>query len=336
MRIKPDLADDIIAAQLEIHYKIAPRSLEFLPIGNDARAWAYRVASERGDYFLKLRQGPLNLASLAVPRYLQSNGIPNAVAPILNNSGQLFSPCAGFALILFPFIEGESAWEMPLTADQWRCWGEIMRAIHKAEISAQLAALAPREVFAVKWLDELEQVEAALATGDYHGEYAEALAALWRQHAHEVETARRRYLSLGAQLAARSPQFLLCHADIHTANIIIDGAGMIHIVDWDETIIAPKERDLMFFIGDGRPSQTAESFLEGYGPCEIDRLGLAYYKYDWVIQELADYGGRLLLSPDLDPTELAFALDEFKDLFAPGDVVERAHRAYADLGAYST
>ena len=73
---------------------------------------------------------------------------------------------------------------------------------------------------------------------------------------------------------------MICHADIHRANIIIDKRDDIRIVDWDETVLAPKERDLMFFLGDGHGRQVESAFLEGYGECTVDRIGLAYYRYD--------------------------------------------------------
>lgn len=40
--------------------------------------------------------------------------------------------------------------------------------------------------------------------------------------------------------------FVLCHADFHDANLLIDPTGRLFIVDWDEIILAPKERDLVF------------------------------------------------------------------------------------------
>ena len=45
---KPDLADASIIEQLEAHYAIGIRGLEFLPVGNDQHAWAYRVEAECG------------------------------------------------------------------------------------------------------------------------------------------------------------------------------------------------------------------------------------------------------------------------------------------------
>ncbi len=327
---EPKLAKERIIAQLSARYDLNVRSLEFLPVGNDARAWSYRVEAAAGLFFLKLRLGPVNRAALIVPRWLLNCGIASAVAPMPANRGLLYTRLDGYTLALYPYIHGESRWDMPLSAAQWRNWGAIMREIHDVSIPPEVARQVPPEVFAVKWLGKIERVEALLARGDYQGEAGSAVAAIWRQNADLIELCRSRYRWLGAQLESRSPKFRLCHADIHPANIVIDARGDIHIVDWDETLLAPKERDLMFFIDDGRSDDTTDAFFDGYGDRSVDALALAYYKYDWVMQEFDDYGERVCLAADLSDGELALAQREFARLFEADDVIDRAQRAYAN------
>lgn len=328
---RPKLADEAIIAQLQVNYDLVSPALHFLPIGNDARAWAFQVETAAGDYFLKLRLGALNLASLTVPRHLRNCGIKHVVAPIPTRAGRLFARYDEYALMLYPYIHGLSEWNMSLTPTQWREWGMVMRAIHAASVPPTLAVDIPSDVFALKWLDKIDRVEDALARRAYAGGVAATVAGIWRAKADVIDLCRSRYQSLGARLTRRSPQFVLCHADIHSANIIIDDGGALHIVDWDETLLAPKERDLMFFLDDGRARDTTDAFFAGYGDPSVDLLGLAYYKYDWVIQEFGDYGERVFLADNLSGDELALARREFARLFAPDDVIDRAHRAYANL-----
>ena len=328
---KPQIADAAIIEKLEAGYAIVASGLEFLPVGNDARAWSFRVETSAGDYFLKMRKGAPSRASLLVPHYLKRRGIRHVVAPIATVAGDLAVSLGEYALIMYPFVEGRSDWAMALSRAQWRAWGAIMRRIHDTSCDEDLLKDVPAERFAEKWLSRIEDVEAILAQGGYIGEVAAAVAAVWCQNSHEIEMARERYLALGAELAAKSPPYALCHADIHRANIIIAEDGSIHIVDWDETVLAPKERDLMFFLGDGHAREDEAAFLQGYGACRVDATALAYFRYDWVLQELADYGERVFLASDVSERDLAFARDEFARLFAAGDVVERAQQAYARL-----
>lgn len=127
-------------------------------------------------------------------------------------------------------------------------------------------------------------------------------------------------------LRLTSPKMVLCHADIHTANVLIDAEGQLFIVDWDETILAPKERDLMFVVGGGVVGATAEErFFRGYGTTAIDPVTLAYYRYEWVVQEIGDFGARVFLTPELGEETQRDAVRGFRDLFRPGDVVQAAY-----------
>ncbi len=326
---KPNLPDESIIARLNAHYDLSIHALEFLPVGNDQYAYAYRARGVSGDYFLKLRRGQTRLAALIAPHELNRLGIAQPVAPMTTSSGDLMASGDDFDLILYPYIIGESAWGMRLSPSQARKWGEIMRRIHSAPLTDSISQQVPREIFGSKWLATLDRVEAILASGDYSGGIAVQLAQTWRERAAEITGCRRRFVEIGAELAADPPPFLLCHADIHTANIIIAADERIRIVDWDEAVIAPKERDLMFFLLDGHESAFEEAFFQGYGGKDINWLALAYYKYDWVIQEFADYGMRVFLAADLGERDLIASLREFQRLFEPGDVIERAHQAFA-------
>ncbi|MBC8076099.1 MAG: aminoglycoside phosphotransferase family protein, partial [Chloroflexales bacterium] len=78
MREKPPIADEQLIASVSDNYGIIASSIQFLPLGADSFAWVYRVeGSDGAAYFLKLRQGALNQASLLVPRFLRASGVAN-------------------------------------------------------------------------------------------------------------------------------------------------------------------------------------------------------------------------------------------------------------------
>jgi len=103
---KPALADNAILACLQAGFGVRADSLEFLPIGNDATAWAYRVRVTGVNYFLKVKSGKLKEAALTIPRYLRDQGLCQVVAPLPTPSGLLYHPLESFSLILYPFIAG--------------------------------------------------------------------------------------------------------------------------------------------------------------------------------------------------------------------------------------
>jgi spectinomycin phosphotransferase len=98
------------------------------------------------------------------------------------------------------------------------------------------------------------------------------------------------------------------------------------IVDWDEAVLAPKERDLMFVIGGGlrrdlvAPADT-DRFLAGYGDATADPRLLAYYRAAWAVQDVVAYGREVLMAPGLGERSRWAAVDGFRSLFAPGNIV---------------
>src|SRR5215211_6943980 len=80
---KPSIKYEKIITALNENYSIRVSGVEFLPIGNDSSAFAYRVEAKNGNsYFLKVRRKITNLAGLFVPRFLKDNGIKQVIAPL--------------------------------------------------------------------------------------------------------------------------------------------------------------------------------------------------------------------------------------------------------------
>ena len=71
----PNLPDAKISDCLCASYGLADASLDFLPIGYDASAWAYRVTTSDGErYFLKARRGAHGLGGVTASRRACDNG----------------------------------------------------------------------------------------------------------------------------------------------------------------------------------------------------------------------------------------------------------------------
>src|SRR3989338_7239154 len=127
---------------------------------------------------------------------------------------------------------------------------------------------------------------------------------------------------LGGKLQNQSPQFVLCHSDIHAGNVLIDGNNAIYILDLDEPIMAPKERDLMF-IGGGvgnvwnKPHEE-KLFYQGYGQTKIDQTLLAYYRYERIVEDIAIYTHELVLKNNPEMYK------QFMSLFEPNGVIDIA------------
>jgi spectinomycin phosphotransferase len=325
----PGLAAATIIEALRDSYGIRVASLRFLPVGNDAASWAYRVQAAQGPrYFLKVRAGAGPMPGAAVPGHLHRLGVPHVLAPLATGAGAPYVPVGRFALALFPLLRAGPGAEVGLSPAQWRQLGDTLRQIHAVPPTRELTGMVGREAFRPSRRELLPQLDALLATRATHDPVAAELAGFWRARHGVIHQLVERADGLGRQLArGRFPQ-VLCHADLHTWNVLIDAGQQLWIVDWDEAVLAPRERDLMFVVGGighglVRPRDTA-CFFQGYGKARIDRRLLAYYRCAWAVQDIAAYGESVLLLPTLGEEARRAAVAGFMDLFEPGNIVELA------------
>jgi spectinomycin phosphotransferase len=333
---KPSLSDEKIIAALGDSYQIPVTAVEFLQLGNDTHAWVYKVQVDGGKAsFLKVRKGQINEPSLTVPRYLSDHGIGQAVVPLANRAGRLWTVVEPFALILYPFIDGGMGAVVGMSDAQWLELGAVVRKMHDLPLEAAFTKHMRRETFVSAWMDVVQSFQADITHRPCKDDTEKDFISIWSEKRTVIQKIINRALQLGRLLQGQSLKFGLCHADIHTYNVLIDHAGKLFIVDWDETIIAPKERDLMF-VGGGindpaNRAKEVELFYQGYGTAEVNPVAVAYYCYEWVVQELGSYAERVFLADDLGEDTRKEAVDYFRGLFQPRDVVEVAYQTDANL-----
>lgn len=336
------LSEELLRANLQVAYGITATDLQFLPLGNDATAWAYRVLITDGRvYFLKVKRGPLDVVGWLIPRYLADQGLAQVVAPLPTLTQTLWHPLGDFALGLYPFIAGQNGMAVGLTDAQWIAHGAFLRALHSVELPADLAQQLPRETFVPKWAGVVRDLQARVLVNEHVDQHEQELATFWRKKQTEIAALVARAEALGRSLSrskATALDFVLCHTDIHLANVLLTAEGQLRVVDWDSPLLALKERDLMFVVGatSTKPVEVdvAPLFFQGYGPTPLNWTALAYYRYEWVVQELGDFGARVFGPEEGGAATKAAAVEGFKALFEPGDVVEVAWQVERLAGIY--
>jgi spectinomycin phosphotransferase len=326
-----DLTQESLAAAVRRRYAINVAAMEFLAVGEDARAWVYRVDTEHAStkYVLKVRASTeSNEAAFAVPRYLYESGVPHVVAPVRSTTQSLSVREGRFALTVYPFIEGSTGVDAGLSEQHWRALGCLVRQLHTSPLPSHLMEVLATEAYRPTEVELVRRVDRAVSAVTFADPSAREVAAFWKSHRRKIETLVERTEELGPQVEELSLPLVLCHADLHTWNVMIDRDGELWLVDWDEVIQAPKERDLMFFI-DGigadliKPHET-EWFFEGYGEVAVDPLALSYYRYAWAVQDVGGYGERVFLTPDIGEENRSHAARILLGLFDPDGTVELA------------
>ena len=321
---RPELSDAEIAGMLHSHHGITASSIRFLPIGNDINSFAFQVVATGGTtYFLKARRGEVNLPALVTACFVQAHGVP-AVAPIATCSGNLWVNAGDFQLILYPFIVGENGMDAGMSDAQWIAYGAALRRLHDLVLPADIQSILPVEDFSAYpyYQDVLQRVDTLLNTTTFQDDILSDLAAFWCSKTSEIQHIAQRTRELGEACKRAAWQGVLCHADIHTANVMVEKDGNIHFIDWDQPIFAPKERDLMFIMG-----EQEGLFFQGYGAVDIDWRALAYYRHLWVVQDMGDYAERAFLMNVVGDETRAQAAAGFKAMFNAGDVIDIAYKA---------
>jgi spectinomycin phosphotransferase len=325
---KPDLPDETIIACLRDVYGLGVAQIAFLPLGADVNTAVYRVLAEDGaSYFLKLRGGAFDELVVAIPQFLGGQGMGTIIAPIPTRERDLWARVDRFTMILYPFVEGQNGFDAHVSDRHWIELGVALKRMHTAVVPPSLRQRIPQETFASHWRDRVKTFQARVEDTPFADPVAARLAAFMQTKRDLIHDLVGRAERLARALQTRPLVYVLCHADIHAANILVGSNDGLYIVDWDTLVLAPKERDLMFVgagLGIGDTAQQQALFYQGYGQTGIDPMALAYYRYERIIQDIAAFCEQLLLT-DEGGADREQALGYVVSSFLPNHVVERAY-----------
>jgi spectinomycin phosphotransferase len=334
---KPDLPDGIIISCLLAEFGLRVADIAFLPLGADRNTAVYRAAAADGStYFIKLRLADFDPIAVDLPKYLHDHGIAQVIPPLAARSGWLWAVLKGHSLIVYPFVEGRDGYQVDLTEQHWRDFGRAMKALHASELPPELLARIPRETYPAAGRELVSKSITRAESEHFEDPAAAKLAGILRERKGQILDLVARADRLARKLLSAPRPFVPCHSDVHAGNIFIDDRGKLYIVDWDNPILAPKERDLMFPGGAqgfrGCPLSAEETlFYRGYGPGEVDPLVLAYYRCERIIQDIAVYCEQLLSSCD-DGEDREQAIGYLLSNFEPGGTLETALRSGGTSG----
>jgi spectinomycin phosphotransferase len=329
MLTKPDLKDKEIVKCLQDFYGLDVKVISFLPIGADFNTAVYRITtSSKKEYFLKLRSGEFFEASVSVPKYFSDMGIKQVISPLVSQTGQLWASLESFKAILYPYVEGYNGVEVKLSDQQWIEFGATMKKLHSTNIPNSIINNVPRETFSSKWRETVKAFLMRIENEVFEEPVAVKMALFLKSKSSEILNLVERAEKLAITIQKQPLEYILCHADIHGWNLIVDKERALYIVDWDTLIFAPKERDLMFVgagIWDsGRTATEEESlFYQGYGQTKINQDAICYYRFERIIQDIGDYCEYIFLSDEGGDDRMQ-CFEHLQPVFLPNGAIERA------------
>jgi spectinomycin phosphotransferase len=332
MLIKPEIQDETIIACLHQEYGLRIIQLAFLPLGGDLCSAVYRAAADDGTaYYCKLRCSDFEEISVALPNFLSSQGLAQIIPPLVTRTGRLWAGLDAYNLILYPFIEGTSGFEVELSERQWVDFGTALQRIHTLSVPSEISRCIPVESYSPEVRETVRNILHRLQNETFEDPIMAGLADYLASKRETILDLSEHAERLAHLLASRPTEFVLCHTDIHPGNLFIETSGALFIVDWDYPMFALKERDLMFIGGGqgymGISAQEEEMhFYRNYGASPIDPDALAYYRCERNLIDLSVECPRIL-SPALGDQERAHSMEILTWLFLPGGSIEMAYKA---------
>ena len=329
---KPELPDETLLTCLQAAFNPAITQVEFLPLGADNNTAVYRARElDGGSFFVRLRSGGFDPFSLSLLNYLKDQGVEPVIAPLLARDGRLWTDLDPYTVMLYPYIEGQNIYETSLPDPLWPAFGQALQRLHSISLPTEMAMRIREEQFEDSYRLSLRASLDQAGQAAHPDPIAARCAALLRQRTAEIRDLIAGTERLASNLRVQDLKFVLCHADLHAGNLLVEDNGTLHIIDWDEILLAPRERDLMYIggglLGNWRAPEDEEIlFYQGYGPVTIDPVAMAYYRYERIITDLAIYADDLLsLRGSQEEREQSFLY--MVSNFFPGGVLEIARRA---------
>lgn len=343
MREPPSIPVEHLRACLREQYDIAAVAFEFLPLGLDSRAGVYRVVTAQGVvYLLKAKAGTFYEPGYLASRYLRDQGVASVVAPLPTQQNALWTRLRergheDWTVILYPFIEGEVGWSPRMTDAQWKATGAAIKQMHQVALPLEGIASLRREEFDPaeygRWVRMFDRDYARMESGS---DPEQVLRARWMENRPTIFKLVTLMEALAGSLQGQAAPYVICHADLHPSNIIRSHDGQIFIIDWDDVMLAPKERDFLF-VGDP-PANTAtpeegSPFFQGYGEVDVDWAALTYDRCERVVTDVIECAKEVFFRDDLGAESKANSARLFGILFAEGSMVDAVWTAAAHLPA---
>ncbi len=252
------------------------------------------------------------------------------IPPLATKKRQLWTSLESFKAILYPYVEGRNANETKLSEDQWGQFGGAIKKLHSTDIPCAITKDVPRETFSSKWRETVKAFLVRIESEVFEEPVAVKMALFLKSKSADILKIIEQTEKLAITIQKQPLDYVLCHADMHGWNLIVDREGALYIVDWDTLTFAPKERDLMF-VGAGIwdsgliPIQEESLFYQGYTQTTINQDAIAYYRLERIIQDIGDYLEYIFLSDEGGEDRIQ-CFEHLKSNFLPGGTIEKVYQ----------
>jgi spectinomycin phosphotransferase len=224
-------------------------------------------------------------------------GIANVVCPTRAKSGPLRIRIGESYVALYNFIAGKTAEESRFNDSQFEKLGELLAKIHRSnKLLGEYSVKGNFEIsFETKFLAVFGELDRLTKDSTEYRKKVRLFLDPYRERfMEELATLRE----LQSKVRQMDLEFVNCHGEPSPGNVLISDVSEVCLLDWDEPILAPKEKDLLFF------KDNIEPVMKGYRrfseDTSVNRDVIEFYGHMWNLGEIADYGGRILFKSNSD------------------------------------
>lgn len=296
---------------MRVHESVTARCKETLEATYGFRVAAVREAprgfagltffvdTDEGDtYFLKMMKNPRRQAfflhGLQVTAALREQGIPFIPGLIRTSAGGLHTELEGAPAALYELLDAAHTWDFD-REDAFRKLAAIYRVSERFPDKGAFW----QETFPDGFIARYEQVLAEFWQQEPATEEAAAIAELIAPHRALLE----RCPGIAARAAAASHRakavYRLTHSD-YTNNVLVAPNGEQYLIDFDEAMFAPLERD--GFLAIAPEDETAELWhavmRETFPDYRVNTDFIRYYLFERFMVDLATFLQESVQHPD--------------------------------------
>jgi hypothetical protein len=266
-------------------YGIYPVKITPAKRGYFGETWRLKTAENQ--YFLKLdysaKHKKIYERSFAVIDKIRSHGIDFISRIVKTPDGRLSARFDSAVLGIFEWIDGENVQNERTKIAEYDMLSKIYKVpFDGLDIPRGTFSAAGAELFFSQW-DRLKDMR-----GD---ETAVKICALFEQNRGKIEHRSERLKLFAGKCAGNERNYYITHGDAG-GNIIVNG-DKFYIVDWDDPVPAPPERDawFSFFCWDWAADAFNEALRKNGIEYRINPERAAYYCYHsffWYLTEYLD------------------------------------------------
>lgn len=296
-----DLDRGELLAVLAGAWGLEPRALDYLPVGFGSHHWTaddgggetwfvtvddlaagFQAGSNVDEAFDGLERAFGTAWSLR-----HEAGLDFVVAAIRARDDAVLRRLGDrYAVSVLPFVVGVSstfgAYELP--ADRRRV-GAMLGRLHSATLAVP-KGLPRRDDFSIPSRaaldDALKDVDRPWSTGPF----ADAARIELHERADALRMRLGQYDTLAREVRSAPGSWVVTHGEPHRANVM-EVEGGLRLVDWDTTMVAPRERDLWMILDDDATG--LDEYVGEAGPVSLSGDALELYRQSWDLKDLAAY-----------------------------------------------